>query len=82
MKKEGGGEKKHKKLSKKWIIIIIIAVVVLAGIAAFFLLGEKGWSFINLPDFSAGSKLYDILAKLSGNSFENVKLNPFNQTNG
>lgn len=73
-----------RKVSRRTIIIIIIIVLIILSVAAFFIFSSSSFGFYNLPDFSAGSKLYDSLAKIfGGNSFQNLRLNPFeNTTNG
>ena len=78
--------KRRRWISKKVIIIlIVIAAVIVVGVVVFFILRKNSmFSFLNMPDFSAGSKLYESIANVfDKNSFEGTKLNPFeNATNG
>lgn len=77
MKKESG--------KKKWIIIVIVIIIILIlAIAGFFLLKKSGVSFGGAGlDFSSGT---DTGARISeatdANSFDNVKLNPFDEETG
>lgn len=75
---------KKRRISKRTIIIIVIIALILLAVALYLIFSSSSFSFLNIPDFAAGSKLYDSLAKIfGGNSFENLKLNPFeNSTNG
>lgn len=78
MKKESG--------KKKWIIIIvvIILIILVLVIVGYFILNKSGSSFGGAGlDFSSGTNTGARISEATNaNSFDNVKLNPFNEETG
>ncbi|VVB78023.1 Uncharacterised protein [uncultured archaeon] len=69
---------------KMWTIIVIIVILIILVIVGLFLLNNRGLSSGGTGlDFSSGTKVLDNIGEATDkNSFDNVKLNPFNNNSG